>query len=153
MAKYVYNTFVVMDCKKRKPVMVTSSARKAAELLEVGRRIEVWNANMLVEKIHAKEKRERYPMRPYIQAEKDHIAQKQKRAEMRNCTRRMGDSKWRINRKKRIRRFRLSTVSRFLAEDSLQAKQRGRQGESARRRKTRKRVLPPRFCSIWEKLS
>ena len=80
MAKACYNTFVVVDCKRRKVMMVTSSARKAHCMLRTGTRIEVWNCNGLVEIIHAKEK-ERYPMQPYLSAEREYIGNKQKRQE------------------------------------------------------------------------
>ena len=71
-----YNTFVVMDCRLRKPVLVTSSARKARGLLEKGIRVEVWNGNALVERIYAAGK-EQNPMRPYVDAEREYIARKQ----------------------------------------------------------------------------
>jgi hypothetical protein len=83
MAKRVYNTFVVVNCKTRKIELVTSSARKANGLLKTGYRVEVWNCNERVEKIHAKEK-ERFPMGPYIEAEKEFIGDRQRRAEENN---------------------------------------------------------------------
>lgn len=83
MAKTVYNTFVVVNCKTRKIELVTSSARKANEWRKTGYKIEVWNCNMRVETIRAKEK-ERFPMKPYIEAEKAYIGEKQKRAEEKN---------------------------------------------------------------------
>lgn len=88
MARYGYNTFLVVDCKSRKILLVTSSARKAHGMLQVGRRIEVWGCNQLVEKIHAKEK-EPFPMKPYIDAERAYIGEKQKRAEEKNKRRRL----------------------------------------------------------------
>lgn len=83
MAKNVYNTFVVVNCKTRRIELVTSSARKANEYNRVGYRIEVWNCNALVERIRAREK-EAFPMKPYIDAERAYIGEKQKRAEERN---------------------------------------------------------------------
>lgn len=83
MAKRVYNTFVVVNCKTRKIEIVTSSARKANERLKTGFRVEVWNCNERVETIRAKEK-ERFPMRPYIEAEKEFIGDRQRRAEEKN---------------------------------------------------------------------
>ena len=83
MAKRVYNTFVVVNCKTRKVELVTSSARKANEWRKTGYRIEVWNCNERVENIHAKEK-ERFPMGPYIEAEKEFIGDRQRRAEEKN---------------------------------------------------------------------
>lgn len=72
---------MVVDCKRRAPVLVTSSARKAAGSLQTGARVEVWNANALVERIYANE---RNMMRPYIDAEREYIGQKQRDAELRN---------------------------------------------------------------------
>lgn len=73
-----YNTFLVMDCKARKPVLVTSSARKATDALKPGYRVEVWNGNELVTRIYAKNRAE---MRSYVSAEKEYHAQKQARRE------------------------------------------------------------------------
>ena len=83
MAKANYNTFVVVDCKRRLNLEVTSSARKASSMLRTGVKIEVWNCNGLVETIHAME-REAHPMQPYINAEKEYIGNKQMRSEERN---------------------------------------------------------------------
>lgn len=80
-----YNTFLVVDCKTRKPVLVTSSARKANDWLKTGFRIEVWNENTIVEKIRQADRRkEAEPMKPYIDAEREYIRQKQAKAEARN---------------------------------------------------------------------
>lgn len=80
-----YNTFLVVDCKSRKPILTTSSARKAHKELKTGVRIEVWNNNTLVERIYESDKRrEGNPLSPYINAEREYIRQKQARAEMRN---------------------------------------------------------------------
>lgn len=87
MAKACYNTFLVVNCKTRKVELVTSSARKAEAMRRTGYRIDVWNCNSLVEKIHAKEK-ERFPMAPYIQAERAFIGERQRRREERNSRRR-----------------------------------------------------------------
>lgn len=87
MAKRGYNTFVVMNCKKRTPILVTSSARKANDALKTGTRVEVWNCNQLVEKIYGNEKR---MMNPYISAEKEHHRKKQQYAEFQNRKVRVG---------------------------------------------------------------
>lgn len=84
MAKYCYNTFVVVDCKTRKNVLVTSSARKATAMLQKGRKIEVWNVNQKVEVIYSKTHREPFPMKCYIEAEKEYFGKKQRAAEHRN---------------------------------------------------------------------
>ena len=80
-----YNTFVLYDCKSRKPIITTSSARKVAKQLDVGCRIEVWNNNKLVSKIY---KSNETDLRPYIKAEKEYIRKKQERATLRNAKRR-----------------------------------------------------------------
>lgn len=80
-----YNTFVVVDCKSRNILLVTSSAKLANSHLKKGIRIEVWNWNRRVEKIYEHTKRrERHPMGPYIDLEKENIRRKQARAEQRN---------------------------------------------------------------------
>jgi hypothetical protein len=76
-----YNTFVVVDCKSRKSILTTSSARKSAKLLQIGFRIDVWNNNKKVDTVYAKD---RQLMKPYIELERDYIRQKQARAEERN---------------------------------------------------------------------
>ena len=83
MAKY--NTFVVYNCKGRKNLLVTSSARKAGAELHVGIKIEVWNENTFVEKIYFKT---RNKLGKYINEEKQYIAMKQAKAEQRNKRRR-----------------------------------------------------------------
>ena len=84
-----YNTFVVVDCKSKKSILTTSSARKANSCLQTGFRVEVWNNNCLVEKIYERDKKkEQNPMGPYIEMEKEYHRQKQKRAEHRNRKRR-----------------------------------------------------------------
>lgn len=80
-----YPSFVVMDTNKRKNVLVTQSARKAAAALEKGRRIEIWyNGSMLMKVLSYEEGL----MRDYIEDEKRHIAEKQRRHEERNARRR-----------------------------------------------------------------
>lgn len=78
MAKYKYNTFIVQDCKSGKVLVVTSSARKARDMFGKGKRIEVWNCNKRVERITVKT-REKNPMQPYVEAEREHIREKQAR--------------------------------------------------------------------------
>ena len=80
-----YNTFVVVNCKTRTPVITTSSARKAYAELQTGIRIEVWNNNVLIERIYESNKyREGNPMQPYIDMEKEYIRKKQELATLRN---------------------------------------------------------------------
>lgn len=75
-----YNTFVVIDCKSRKTVVVTSSARKANKEFFKGRKIEVWNDNSLLETIRFTDiRKEAFPMLPYIRKEKEYIRVKQER--------------------------------------------------------------------------
>lgn len=80
-----YNTFLVVDCNTRKPILTTSSARKAYKELRTGVRIEVWNNNVIVEKIYETAKKDgQNPMSAYIRAEREWIGKKQAAAEMRN---------------------------------------------------------------------
>ncbi len=82
MAKY--NTFLVLSTKGR-PLLVTSSARKARKLLQTGIRIEVWSANAKEETIYH---RTRARLDRYVTAERDYIRAKQAAAERRNKRRR-----------------------------------------------------------------
>lgn len=79
MAKY--NTFVIYDCKRRKNLLITSSARKAKGELRVGVKVEVWNENTFIEKIYFKTRRN---LEKYVSEEKRYIAMKQAKAEQRN---------------------------------------------------------------------
>lgn len=79
------NVFVVVDCKKRKPVLATPSARKAMSTLKVGVRIEVWVDNIHIETIYSKQPEK---FKPFVLQEKQYIGRKQKRAEERNRNRR-----------------------------------------------------------------
>ena len=82
-----YNTFLVVDCNTRRPILITSSARKAYKELKTGIRIEVWNNNSLVERIYEAD-RANNPMSAYIRAEREYIGRKQAQAELRNKRRR-----------------------------------------------------------------
>lgn len=83
-----YNTFLVVDCNTRRPILTTSSARKASKELKTGVRIEVWNNNELVTKIYDSDKNKgTNPLSPYIQAEREYIRKKQAAAERRNKAR------------------------------------------------------------------
>jgi hypothetical protein len=87
-----YNTFVVVNCSTRKPVITTSSARKAYRELQTGIRIEVWSNNILIERIYESDKRrEGNPMKPYIDMEREYIRKKQEMATLRNQRRK---AKW-----------------------------------------------------------
>lgn len=79
-----YNTFVVVDCKKRTPTLVTSSARKARGVLAMGFRIEVWSDNNKVNTIYYKTQSR---LGQYIKLEKEYIRQKQKKATKRRALR------------------------------------------------------------------
>lgn len=84
MAKY--NTFLLVDTKTRRPLLVTSSARKVTTELWKGRRVEVWNENERREIIYSHKAES---MKRYIQAEKEYIRRKQERAEFENAYRRL----------------------------------------------------------------
>lgn len=79
MAKY--NTFIVYDCKKRKNILVTSSARKAKRLLKTGIKIEIWSQNILMNVIYLKNAND---INEYVGIEKQYIAKKQANAELKN---------------------------------------------------------------------
>lgn len=80
-----YNTFLLVDTKTRKPLLVTSSARKITAELCKGRRVEVWNENERIDMIYANKPES---MKRFIQAEKEYIQRKQERAEFDNSYRR-----------------------------------------------------------------
>ena len=82
MAKY--NTFLVLSTKG-KPLLVTSSARKALGMLQTGTRLEVWSANVKTETIYH---RTRSLIDKYVTAEREYIRAKQEAAERRNKQRR-----------------------------------------------------------------
>ena len=75
------NTFVVYNCKKRKNILITQSARKAKYQLCTGIKIEVWSGNELIETIYA---RKSNSMNKYITMQKQHIREKQTKAEEKN---------------------------------------------------------------------
>lgn len=78
MAKY--NTFLVLSTKGR-PLLVTSSARKARKQLQTGVRVEVWSANSKAETIYHRTRRS---LDKYVAAEREYIRAKQDAAERRN---------------------------------------------------------------------
>lgn len=79
-----YNTFVAVNTRNGKPMLVTSSARKANAKLAVGMRIEVWNCNEKSEIIYNST---RSKMGRYIEDEKNYIADKQAKATAKNLKR------------------------------------------------------------------
>ena len=83
-----HNVFVIYNCKKRKNVLITSSARKAKSELRTGIKIEVWNESGIIETIYA-----RYPkkMNRYISLQKEYIAKKQLNAELKNKRRKSNE--------------------------------------------------------------
>lgn len=81
MAKY--NTFLIVSTKG-KPLLVTSSARKARHELRPGIRVEVWSENKKVDTIYA---RTEYRLNYYVEMEREYIRAKQEAAERRNKTR------------------------------------------------------------------
>lgn len=76
-----YNTFCLIDTKTKKILLITSSARKCKKAFLQGYRIEVWNKNTLVKRIYNKNLTE---VDEYINLEKSYIAEKQRKAELRN---------------------------------------------------------------------
>lgn len=75
------NMFAVYDCKKRKNILITPSARKAKYELHTGIKIEVWTDNVYIETIYARTSRN---MNKYISLQKQYIGKKQAKAEQRN---------------------------------------------------------------------
>ena len=75
------NTFVVIDCKDRKNVLITQSARKAKDRFYVGAKIEVWNDGSCVETIYL---RTIGKINKYVSLQKQHIREKQALAEQKN---------------------------------------------------------------------
>lgn len=80
-----YNTFIAQETKGGKTMLVTSSARKAKHLLNLGVRIEVWSENQKTETIYTKT---RALLDKYVEAERQYIREKQAKAEKRNKARR-----------------------------------------------------------------
>lgn len=78
MAKY--NTFLIVSTKG-KPLLVTSSARKARHELRPGVRVEVWSENKKVDTVYT---RTEYRLNYYIELEREYIRAKQEAAELRN---------------------------------------------------------------------
>ena len=79
-----YNTFLILTTKGQ-PIMVTSSARKARQMLQTGVRVEVWSANAKTETIYH---RTSSLLDKYVAAEREYIRAKQEAAERRNKRRR-----------------------------------------------------------------
>lgn len=75
-----YNTFLVLSTKG-KPLLVTSSARKAGQQLQTGVRVEVWSENEKKETIYHRTRR---VLDKYMTAERAYIRAKQEAAERRN---------------------------------------------------------------------
>lgn len=81
------NVFVVVNCKQRKIVLATPSARKAKSLLEKGIKVEVWIDNIHFDTIYSTQPDK---FKPFTLQEKQYIGKKQKKAEERNKRRKHG---------------------------------------------------------------
>lgn len=81
------NAFVVIDCKQRKVVLTTLSARKAECVLRKGLKVEIWIDNIHFDTVYSKQADK---FKPFTLQEKQYIERKQKRAEERNRRRRHG---------------------------------------------------------------
>lgn len=81
------NVFVVIDCKQRKTILATPSARKAQSVLRKGLKVEVWIDNIHFETIYSKQLEK---FKPFTLQEKQWIGRKQKYAEERNRRRSHG---------------------------------------------------------------
>lgn len=81
------NAFVVIDCKRRKTILATLSARKAQNMLAKGIKVEIWIDNIHFDTVYS---RQADKFKPFTLQEKQWIGKKQKRAEERNKRRRSG---------------------------------------------------------------
>ena len=81
------NTFVVVDCKQRKIVLATPSARKAKSVLRKGLKAEIWIDNIYFDTVYSKQMDK---FKPFTLQEKQYIERKQKKAEERNKRRKRG---------------------------------------------------------------
>lgn len=81
------NAFVVIDCKQRKTVLATLSARKAQSVLRKGLKVEIWIDNIHFDTVYSKQVEK---LKPFTLQEKQWIGKKQKRAEERNKRRKYG---------------------------------------------------------------
>lgn len=79
-----YNTFGLVDTKSKRILLITSSARKCRKAFRKGYRIEVWSGNVLKNTIYHKNL---HAIDEYIRIEKQYIADKQRKAEARNKSR------------------------------------------------------------------
>ena len=68
------NTFAVIDCKDRKNVLITQSARKAKDRFYIGAKIEVWNNGIHVETIYFSTIGK---INKYVSLQKQYIGKKQ----------------------------------------------------------------------------
>jgi len=73
--------FVVINCKNRKNTFVTTSARKARNNFDFGSKIEVWYNDSCIETIYSKTLKE---INKYVSLQRQHIGEKQSKAEQRN---------------------------------------------------------------------
>ena len=81
------NAFVVIDCKQRKAVLTTLSARKAQSALRKGLKVEIWIDNIHFDTVYSKQSEK---FLPFTLQERQWICKKQKRAEQRNKRRKHG---------------------------------------------------------------
>ena len=81
------NAFVVVDCKQRKTVLATLSARKAMCVLRKGLKVEVWVDNIYIDTIYSTQVEK---FKPFTLQEKQYIERKQRMAEKRNKRRKSG---------------------------------------------------------------
>lgn len=81
------NVFVVIDCKQRKTMLVTLSARKAKSVLGKGLKVEIWIDNIHFDTVYSKQIDK---FIPFVLQEKQYIGRKQRRAEERNKRRKYG---------------------------------------------------------------
>lgn len=81
------SAFVVINCKQRKTVLTTLSARKAKNALIKGLKVEIWVDNNLFDTAYSNQTEK---LNIFVAKEKQFIGRKQKMAEERNKRRRCG---------------------------------------------------------------
>ena len=72
------NAFVVIDCKQRKVVLTTLSARKAECVLRKGLKVEIWIDNIHFDTVYSKQADK---FKPFTLQEKQYIGSRGKEQE------------------------------------------------------------------------
>jgi hypothetical protein len=81
------NVFVTIDCKQRKVVLTTLSARKAQSVIRKGLKVEIWIDNIHFDTVYSNQIKK---FQSFILQEKQYIGRKQRLAEEKNKRRKRG---------------------------------------------------------------